>query len=370
MVNVKVTILMAVFNGGKYLDLAVNSLLKQDYKDVEVLIIDDCSTDGSIERIANHQHGRVRIHRNVRNIGQTASLNAGLLLAHGEFIARMDADDIAYPEWISQLMMYIEDNPSCAMASCHAVVIDEHGAIVKKLRSPMSEDEILLKSLFASPFNHVGCLMRRKVIIDAGSYDTSLKIAADYDLWSRILRAGQYFMVNRPQVGVAVRAHSSSVTAVNLGGKDIPEVCKIMNDNIKHFAGLSLSADQLQLWWKYKYAPQALTVQEYTEALILAEHIFNAFAGFKAFPDRQRINKLINAQQQVFFIRTCFGMARAGRNTELYAITRLAMKQCGLWSFYGLWWVVTAEARLCSAVVKIVDVYAKWSASVHERKLV
>ena len=94
----QITVLMAVYNGEKCLNHTIESILNQSFQNFEFLIVNDCSTDNTIELIKSFEDPRIRIHNNAVNLGQTKSLNVGLKLTKGKYIARMDADDYAMPE--------------------------------------------------------------------------------------------------------------------------------------------------------------------------------------------------------------------------------------------------------------------------------
>ncbi len=130
-----VTVLMALYNGGHYLKQSVRSVLNQTHHDFEFLIVNDCSTDESVKIIESFHDTRIHIHHNAANLGQTKSLNVGLKLASGEYIARMDADDVALPQWLEMQVRYIEKNPEHSAVSSYAVAIDEQNKI-KKLYQP------------------------------------------------------------------------------------------------------------------------------------------------------------------------------------------------------------------------------------------
>src|SRR3989338_6640509 len=160
-----VTVLLPVYNGGKYLEYSVESIVEQTYKDFEFLIINDCSTDDSLERVKAFNYRRILISSNVKNLGQTKSLNIGLRLAKGKYIARMDTDDIAFPHWLEHQLGFIKRNPGYAVFSTKVAAIDSRNRITRILNSPSSQN-IILKSLVASPINHVGSLFCKDVILD------------------------------------------------------------------------------------------------------------------------------------------------------------------------------------------------------------
>ena len=269
----RITVLMTVYNGGTYLPLAVESVLKQTYKDFEFLVIEDKGTDGSLEFLRSLTDPRIRIHANDHNIGQTKSLNVGLMLARGEFVARMDADDLALPRWLENLLRVMEENIHCAVVSPRATAMNSLGWVYKILNSPRTKEDIVLKSFFASPINHVGSLMRCKIIEEMGGYEESLKVVTDYDLWSRLLRKG-YHLEPYPEVLVSVRFHQSSSTALEMEKKVIPEMTRVMRENVEYWKKLTLDENLSTLFWRLMYTPEILTSEQYREGLNLLNRIY------------------------------------------------------------------------------------------------
>ena len=189
--EILVTVLMTVYNGGQYLRSSIESVLNQSFQDFELLIINDCSLDNSLEIIHSYPDPRVVIYSNEKNFGQTRSLNLGLKLARGKYVARMDADDLVFPRWLTELSSFLEQNPETAVVSAKAVVLSSGAKIVRILNTPMCWEEIILKSLTFSPINHVGSLMRKQVVLgEMGGYDESYHVPADFHLWSRLIRQG------------------------------------------------------------------------------------------------------------------------------------------------------------------------------------
>src|ERR1041384_3373929 len=107
----KVTVIFPVFNGEKFLHLSIRSILNQTFRDFELLLIDDGSTDKTREIISGFEDARIRFLSNEKNEGLIFTLNLGIAEAHGEFLARMDADDIAFPERLQKQVDFLEANP-------------------------------------------------------------------------------------------------------------------------------------------------------------------------------------------------------------------------------------------------------------------
>jgi glycosyltransferase involved in cell wall biosynthesis len=134
----KVTVLMSVYNGEEHLREAIDSILNQTYKNFEFLIIDDGSTDGSVNIIRSYLDPRIRLIKNKKNIGITRSLNKGLKLARGEYIARMDDDDIAFPERLEKQVRFLNEHVNVGLVGGSDITINGVGDEIrfrKKLKA-------------------------------------------------------------------------------------------------------------------------------------------------------------------------------------------------------------------------------------------
>ncbi len=345
MSHISVTVLMAVYNGGDYLAMAVDSVLRQDYQGFELLIIDDCSTDGQIDKLAQRHDPRLRVYRNPTNIGQTASLHLGLQMAKGDVVARMDADDMAYPRWLSNGMSYLSAHPDIVIATCQAVVMDSESKVQKKLYCPMIMSQMLLRSLYSTPLNHVGCLMRKTIVLSHQGFDVAYPIAADFALWSRLLRAGYKFAMVE-EVGVVIRSHRRSITAMNKGRADVEELCRILDDNIQHFCHLTLTKDQRYLWWIGAYTPELLDYAQIEELIDLITTIYNAFEIERYHISSDERHVFYQRLVRKVFIKASFGLANRAKYEEVIRLSQRMVHKFGWASFYGIWSLCTVQGRL------------------------
>ena len=191
----RVTIIMSVKDGLPFLSEAIDSVLNQTFRDYLLLIIDDGSTDGSVALIEAYvgQHGHVRLERNPRNLGLAASLARSVKLADTEFVARMDPDDIALPRRLEQQVAYLDDHKDVAILGTWATDIDEHGQPLRPRNAPANHDAILSAMVYVNPLVHPTVMFRRDAVVQVGSYDASLRVAEDYDLWFRCAAHGLRF---------------------------------------------------------------------------------------------------------------------------------------------------------------------------------
>lgn len=195
--NPKVTVLMSVYNGEKYLKEAVDSILSQTFTDFEFLIIDDASTDRTPEILRSYRDPRIRIITNEENLGLTKSLNRGLALVMGKYIARMDADDISYPQRIEEQVKYLEEFQNVGLVGSSFEIIDESGNIVSRnVYKNYTSENIYYKLIFNNCIAHSSVMYRRDLVIKIGGYNERLTRTQDYDLWSKISKRSRIEIID------------------------------------------------------------------------------------------------------------------------------------------------------------------------------
>lgn len=331
-----ITVLMAVYNGGNYLLSSVQSILDQTFKDFEFLIIDDCSTDESLSKVRGLNDFRINIHRNDSNLGQTRSLNVGLRMARGQYIARIDADDIAFPFWLEHQVSFIKAHPEAAVVSAKAVVINQKNQIKKVLHTPVSYPEILMKSLTSSPINHVGSLMNKEMALQHGGFDESFKIAADYDLWSKLLAADCKILTNQ-HIAVAIRVHEESLSIIERGKADILEVTKIMKRNIHRFTGLDLQEADVVLLWNLIYRLEDLSEEDFNRARGLLKEIYGGFNSSRACSiTADFIKDFASSQDKIIFVKRIFALSQKNVVKEVERLTGVYISEYGWLNLFGL----------------------------------
>lgn len=191
MTGPRITVLMPVYNAEPYLREAVESILQQQCGDFEFLIVDDGSTDRSVEIIDSYRDPRIRVAQNGRNLGLVAALNRGLELARGALVARMDADDVALTARLARQLAVMEAEPAVVLLGSHVEVIDEAGNRVTVWRFPTSDPLIRWSLLFECCFAHSAVMFRREAVRAAGAYTPGIG-AEDYDLWVRLRSSGEF----------------------------------------------------------------------------------------------------------------------------------------------------------------------------------
>lgn len=180
-----ITVLMSVFNGSDYLSIAVESILNQSFTDFEFLIIDDGSSEPVLDDILSYGDDRIRTIRQ-ENMGLTKSLNTGIGLARGQYVARMDADDVSPPDRLENQFKVISRSDRLDLVGTFFEIIDEEGNLVKKKELIVDPVYRLWRLQFHNNYGHGSMMFRKSSIIKVGMYDTRLRFAQDFDLWSRI----------------------------------------------------------------------------------------------------------------------------------------------------------------------------------------
>lgn len=207
----KVTVLMAVYNGGKFLPLSIKSIISQSFEDFEFLIIDDGSTDKSLLTIKGFAEKDERIRVISRqNKGLIYSLNEGLKLAKGEYIARQDADDISLPNRLELQVSALEKDKSVAMVGSNYAWIDSEGKVINTTDVFTNSNDLKAGLIFCNQFGHGTVMLRKEMALKAGGYSKDHKYAEDYDLWTRLAR--QSPIINLKEVHYQWRHHKTSVS--------------------------------------------------------------------------------------------------------------------------------------------------------------
>ncbi|MBW8769597.1 MAG: glycosyltransferase [Gemmatimonadetes bacterium] len=208
----RVSVVMAVHDGERYIGAAVDSILGQQLGDLELIVVDDGSTDRSAEIVRARDDRRVRLITNERNLGLAPSLNVGLAAARGELVARLDADDVALPQRLARQVAFMDANPRVALLGSWYREMAADGTPGALVKLPTEHWELRWHMCLYSPFAHSAVLWRRTLVAErVGAYDERLAYSMDFDLWRRI--AERLEVANVPESLLHLRAHERSMTA-------------------------------------------------------------------------------------------------------------------------------------------------------------
>ncbi len=234
----KVSVIMPVYNGEKYLREAVDSILSQTLADFELIIIDDGSTDKTAEIVNSYQDARVIYIKNENNLGISRSLNRGLELAQGEYIARMDADDISLPTRLEKQIDYMERHPQIVVCGTRLSLF---GAQNMNWYTSELHKELKVDLLFSCCLAHP-TIMFKCDAVKSGEvrYDTNFNGMEDYELWTRLIKKHRFGCV--PEILFKYRTHSKQVTQ-NHNDNYIKKMALIKE---RQLAALDLRLDNVQ----------------------------------------------------------------------------------------------------------------------------
>ncbi|MGC8861386.1 MAG: glycosyltransferase family 2 protein [Armatimonadota bacterium] len=213
-----ISIVLPVHNGERYLRESVESCLAQTWENIELIVVDDASTDSTAEIVRSYDDPRIRLITNSRNLGLPASLNAGFAAAAGEFFTWTSDDNLYAPDGIAALVEGLRNNPRAALAYGSFYLIDEQGRVIGKKDCP--------PPAYLPRENVVGAyfVYRRETAEAVGPYDPDMRLAEDYDYWLRMYR--RFPIVRCDADGYYYRVHSASLTGTSRE-RDILEVARL-----------------------------------------------------------------------------------------------------------------------------------------------
>jgi len=215
--NPTVTVLMPIHNGEAYLSEAVDSILRQSLRDFELLIVDDASTDESVSIIARYKDPRIRLLQSSERLKLSGALNLGLDHARGDYVARMDSDDISLPRRLEIQVRHMNRHSEIGM--CGTWIRNFGGPSRAVLKRPVGCEEIRAFTLVDTPFAHPTVMLRRN-LMDRYQlrFDDSYYPTEDFELWTRAMRC--FRVENLPQVLLRYRVHGRSLTGADWSKMD------------------------------------------------------------------------------------------------------------------------------------------------------
>lgn len=204
-----VSVIMPVYNCEQYLEEALTSVIKQTYKNLEIIAVDDCSTDNSWKLLQDFakQDKRIKAFRNKENLKIVGTLNFAISKSKGEYLARMDGDDRRELKSIAQQVAFLQKHPDTVMVGGAVSFCDEHMNRLNDRAYPTTDVEIRQKLFRYSPFCHASLVIRADAV-EPNPY--KLNWAEDYDLYFRLAKKGK--MANLDNVVYHVRTHKESVS--------------------------------------------------------------------------------------------------------------------------------------------------------------
>lgn len=203
---------MSVYNGERYLNEAVRSILGQTCEDFEFLIVDDGSTDKSMAILELLRREDRRIHVfHQENAGPAAARNLGFRQARGEYVAVMDADDVADPTRLEKQAVYLDAHPECLAVGCRLRFIDPDGELIAEEQERATAHEEIERVMFRGlgGIPNPGAMIRRSILQELNGYREDFPSSEDLDLWLRIGERGK--LANLPEILLSYRLHPNSL---------------------------------------------------------------------------------------------------------------------------------------------------------------
>lgn len=322
MKNPKVTVLMSVYNGERYLKDAIDSILSQSYADFEFLIINDGSTDSSEKIILSYSDKRIRLVNNEKNIGLVNSLNKGLELSSGEYIVRMDCDDISLMNRLSVQVKFMDKHQSVgASGSYYNLMLNGKKAIAD---FPLKSDEIKCFMMFNSPIAHPSVIIRKSVISKNNlKYRSEYIHAEDYDLWSQLSEVSD--LANVSAVLLNYRVHSNQITSnEKLVSQKYESLTGIRTRHLK-MINIVPSAEEMNLHHLISDGRKASSTQELLDSEIWLKKMLLQVRNNNKF-DSNSFEKIVLER----WLRMCFNYYGGKKgfqyflNSELYRLIELS----------------------------------------------
>lgn len=296
----KISVLMSAYNGSpKYLRESVDSILSQSFTDFEFIIIDDCSSDDSWSILCDYaiRDCRIKLLRNPQNMGLTKSLNRGLNLAQGQYIARQDADDISMLNRFEKQFTWLTQHTETTLVSSEIQRIKPDGTFGNVSNRACLSELLPWNLLF---HNHLGghsqVMFRRQPVLDLGGYNEAYQYSQDYELWCRLAHAGKIAIL--PEVLLHQRFHNTSISSIKRAEQD-KLVFSQVTRNIEQLTGkvlLQKEAENLHRLWSTNQKTQINRFPPTEMAKLLNQQlsfIYLAYVTNQADSVRQPLRTLI-----------------------------------------------------------------------------
>ncbi len=296
----RVSVIMSVYNGEKYLREAVDSILNQTFTNFEFIIINDGSTDSSREIIESYNDSHICLIQNKENMGLIKSLNKGINLARGKYIARMDADDISLPERLETQFKYFDADPSLTLCASRFQVIDKNWNFGRKIQ-PFASKKLMswhLLSwylLFGNRICHSSVMVKKEALLKLDGYAEWAHHCEDFELWSRM--SFIYKMIIIPEVLIYWRYHQPGITQ-RYADEQRQTRYKILHQLHEHLTGFKIN-NNLSIYL-HKMFYQCFEIKPYTtDALKLLSKIKLSYDKYYQ-PDLETQSEIMKTIQDAY----------------------------------------------------------------------
>lgn len=331
---------MSVYNGEKYLAEAVDSMLNQTYTSFEFIIVDDASTDSTPEILARFAEGddRIMVCRNDVNLGLTKSLNKGLAIAAGEYVVRMDADDVSLPQRLEKQVGFLDSHPEAVLVTGWIQSIDAEGNYLNRLEKEVEPDMV---NWFLMFYNYIGghgqAAFRRSTVMDVGCYDEKLRYSQDYELWTRICAKGELHLI--PEVMILYRRHENNISVLHDEDQEqcSLQVSRAMMSRIMEEPPEKDAVASLRRFWQWEFESAEFMTKNHAAFCSILAAFDTACAGD-------------NTTKRLFIIRHLIGQQFLRWATVLMSERQVfSSLKAALYAAYWLRWRIVGRflARVC-----------------------
>ncbi len=266
-----VSVLMPVYNAAKYIREAIDSILNQTFTDFEFLIINDGSTDNTADIVNEYKDPRIKLVSNDSNCGLIYTLNKGIDLAQGKYIARMDADDICAPQRLEMQVGYLEKNPDIDILGTAFNFI----GTPYEIHHPVYQAEIRIKLLDDNAFSHPSVMMRTEALRRVGlHYNSDYKHVEDYQFWTQAEMTG-LGLANLDDVLLFYRQHADQISSQKYDEQQISKK-NIRLEYFQHYFRNNFTPDELKCLFDYNNTKVVYKIELLNKLSLVnrREHIF------------------------------------------------------------------------------------------------
>ncbi len=292
----KVSVLMPVYNSELYIEDAINSILNQTFRDFEFIIIDDASTDKTLEIIKSFKDSRIQLIIKSENSGYTNSLNYGLNIAKGEYIARMDGDDISLPKRFEKQVAFMDSNKEVVVCGTTFSIIGTNNLI----SVPEMHNNIITGMLAGCKIAHPSVMLRKSVFTANNIvYDTQMEPAEDYALWVKLATFGK--LHNLQECLLNYRIHNNQVS--NKRNEKQIESAKQTRLKLLFSLNTIISIEQQKVYLKAIDSVEKLNFDEFLIFLDLKKNMLKANSNFFSKDDFRNYWRQLEAKFNSYYFK-------------------------------------------------------------------
>ncbi|MFC1488228.1 glycosyltransferase family 2 protein [Thermodesulfobacteriota bacterium] len=296
-----VSVVLPTYNSDKYIADSIKSILNQTYSELELIVVDDASADDTVKIIQSFQDYRIKLLQNETNIGLAGSLNKGIKNAQGDYIARMDHDDNAFPDRIEKQVNYMRSHPETGVCGTQAITF---GAKKRKLSYPTQHSDIMLQMMFRCCMIHPTIMYRKSLLEKYNVSYTEGFPAEDYEIYSRLLKYTKFANLNEPLI--KYRIHPEQLSYENYLMDMIPYLRQIKSQVIESLNYVLRAnipdGDYLQM---PATKENLIQFANQIRALIEAFHI-NSLSVDQGFAQKQWLKQCSKIENARFIDKACF----------------------------------------------------------------